>query len=138
MTTLFRVASLAGAAALLAASLHTPVFALSTNSIACTASGTTLTQPGYITCLGSFPGNNDDGILNFERAQTGKFVIGIKQENAFSLSLYDGGHVISHARFFGTPTSLVPEPQSYGLMLVGLTLLTAVTRRRKQVDAITR
>ncbi len=99
-------------------------------------------------------GNNDDGILNFDRAQTGKFVIGIKQANAFSLYLFDashivgglnqiaidsngvqrnGGRVISHAGFFGTPTSAVPEPETYAMMLGGLGLLAAVARRRKAI-----
>jgi PEP-CTERM motif len=97
-------------------------------------------------------GNNDDGILNFDRAQTGKFVIGIKQANAFSLYLFDasrvvgglnqiaidsngvkynGGRVISHAGFFGAPTSPVPEPETYAMMLGGLALLAGVARRRK-------
>jgi len=99
-------------------------------------------------------GNNDDGILNFDRAQTGKFVIGIKQANAFSLYLFDasyitgglnqiaidsngvqrnGGRVISHAGYFGNPTSPspIPEPASYAMMLGGLALLSAIVRRRE-------
>lgn len=185
--------SLIAASALMAA----PAMALNTSSISCSASSTTTSQPGYVSCLGSFvgnmdnqltgssgiftaiangfqlntnqyfssesfnavgnpfsqnEGNNDDGILNFDRAQTGKFVIGIKQANGFSLYLFDashvvgglnqiaidsngvqrnGGRVISHAGFFGAPTSAVPEPETYGMMLAGLGALALVARRRK-------
>lgn len=200
MTISFRVPVRAIAAAMLAFAVAAPASALTTGSINCAASGTT-SQPGYVSCLGSFvgnidnqltspngvfaainngfnfsttqyfssdhfnalgnpfsqnEGNNDDGILNFDHAQTGKFVIGIKQANGFSLYLFDasqisgglnqiaidsngvqynGGNVISHAGFFGTPA--VPEPETYAMMLGGLTLLMAVARRRKETGALT-
>ena len=191
----FAVRTLTATALTLAAAA--PAFALTTGSINCAASTTTIGQPGYVSCLGSFvgnmdnqltgssgifsaintgfqlntnqyfssesfngsgnpfsqnEGNNDDGILNFDRAQTGKFVIGIKQANGFALYLLDashvigglnqiaidsngvqrnGGRVISHAGFFGSPTSPVPEPETYAMLLGGLGLLAAVARRKK-------
>ncbi len=201
MTTSFRmpVRAIAAAALTLAASTAVagPAVNLTAGSINCGASATTLAQPGYVSCLGSFvgnmdnqltgangifakistgfhfnttqyyssenfnaagnpfsqnEGNNDDGILNFDRAQTGKFVIGIKQSNAFSLYLFDASHItgglnqiaidsngvqrnggrnISHAGYFGTPTSPIPEPASYAMMLGGLALLSAMARRRE-------
>jgi PEP-CTERM motif len=197
MTFSFRTTVRAIAATALTLAAASPAFALTTGSINCAASATTIAQPGYVSCLGNFVGNmdnqltgangifaainsgfnlstneyystdlissagnpfaqdegaNDDGILNFNHAQTGKFVIGIKQANAFSLYLFDatsitgglsqiaidsngvqrnGGNVISHAGFFGAPTSPVPEPETYAMMLGGLALLAGVARRRK-------
>jgi PEP-CTERM motif len=198
MTTSFRFAvrtTIAAAALTLAAA--TPAFALTTGSVNCAASATTIAQPGYVSCLGNFTGNmdlqlngpdgvfaainsgfslntneyysseeftdagnpfsqhegdNDDGILNFDHAQTGKFVIGIKQANAFSLYLFDASNItgglsqiaidgngvktnsgidISHAGYFGTPTTPIPEPETYAMLLGGLGLLASVARGRK-------
>lgn len=169
---------------------------LISGDVSCTASTTTTStifNPSYKSCLGSYKGNidnqladieallganlyfssenysslgnpfsqdegaNDDGFLNFDNAQKGKFTIGIKQGNFFSLYLFDassivGGvsqikidsngvksskdisFVISHAGFFGTPTTTgneppppvrVPEPSAiflFGLGLLGLAL----------------
>jgi PEP-CTERM motif len=99
-------------------------------------------------------GTNDDGVINFDFAQAGKFVLGLKQADAYSLYLFDGSLVVggitsikyntlgiytapiggskmSHAGFFGTPVAAVPEPETYALMLAGLGLMGAIVRRRK-------
>lgn len=98
-------------------------------------------------------GSRDDGIINFDHAYTGKFVLGLKQANGFSLYLFNGsnvpggisqiaydtngvqnngGRILSHAGFFGTPTvSPVPEAGTYGMMLAGLAGLGLLARRRR-------
>ncbi|MFM9434866.1 hypothetical protein ACFDR9_001928 [Janthinobacterium sp. CG_23.3] len=97
-------------------------------------------------------GNNDDGVINFDKALTGSFVLGLKQGNAYSLYLFNGNLVaggissikydtngvkadsrsaLSHAGFFGTPVSAVPEADTYAMLLAGLGMIGFVARRRK-------
>jgi hypothetical protein len=97
-------------------------------------------------------GNNDDGVINFDKALTGSFVLGLKQGNGYSLYLFNGslvaggiasikydtngvktgsGSVLSHAGFFGTPVSAVPEADTYAMLLAGLGMIGFVARRRK-------
>jgi hypothetical protein len=99
-------------------------------------------------------GVNDDGVINFDQALSGSFVLGLKQGSAFSLYLFDGSKVaggissiafdtngvksankvsfdLSHAGFFGAPVTAVPEPESYALMLAGLAAMAFVAKRRK-------
>ncbi|MFO1390284.1 PEP-CTERM sorting domain-containing protein [Cellvibrio sp.] len=108
-------------------------------------------------------GANDDGYLNFDFALTGKFTLGIKQGNAFSLYFFDGSdisggvsqiridsngvkssssisYVISHAGFFGTPTAYEPPPpppvkvpEPSSVLLFALGLFGLVLARRKAV-----
>ena len=99
-------------------------------------------------------GANDDGVINFDKALTGSFVLGLKQGNAFSLYLFDGSKVaggissiaydtngvwnesgtgLSHAGFFGAPVTAVPEPETYALLLAGLAAVGFVARRRRAV-----
>ena len=98
-------------------------------------------------------GSRDDGVINFDHAYTGKFVLGLKQANGFSLYLFNGSNVaggisqiaydtngvqnngglgLSHAGFFGTPTiSPVPEAETYAMLLAGLAGLGIFARRRR-------
>lgn len=98
-------------------------------------------------------GSRDDGLINFDSAQTGSFVLGLKQGNGFSLYLFNvanisggissiaydtngvknnGGIGLSHAGYFGlNSVSAVPEPESYALLLAGLAVVGFVANRRK-------
>ncbi len=98
-------------------------------------------------------GSRDDGVINFDNKQTGTFVLGLKQGNGFSLYLFNasnvlggisslgydtngvksrGGVGLSHAGFFGAPTTApIPEPETYAMMLAGLGLLGFMARRKK-------
>ncbi len=100
-------------------------------------------------------GSKDDGIINFDKALTGSFVLGLKQGPGYSLYLFDGSKVaggissiaydtlgvktekggngldLSHAGFFGTPVSAVPEADTYAMLLAGLGMIGFVARRRK-------
>lgn len=98
-------------------------------------------------------GSLDDGVINFDQALTGSFVLGLKQGNAYSLYMFDGakvaggissiafdtngvwknsGNDLSHAGFFGTVTA-VPEPTTYAMLLAGLAAVGFVARRRTPV-----
>lgn len=96
------------------------------------------------------------GTLSFDTAQKGWFVLGIKGGPDYSLYLFDGGTTgisslafdtlgivtgagaagpgLSHfALFRGAsvpPTSVVPEPDAYALMLAGLGVVGFVAKRR--------
>ncbi len=93
----------------------------------------------------------DDGTINFDSAQTGLFVLGLKQANGFSLYLFDGSGVnggissidydttgvalngsfaLSHAGFIGNVTP-VPEPSAYAMMLAGLAVVGFALKRRR-------
>lgn len=97
-------------------------------------------------------GANDDGVINFDHALTGSFVLGLKQGDAYSLYLFDGSKVhggisriaydangvkagsgpsLSHAGFFGLPVSAVPEADTYAMLLAGLGMIGFIARRRK-------
>lgn len=92
------------------------------------------------------------GTITFTAAQTGSFVIGLKQSDAYSLYKFDGSTVtggitsiqydilgvngksgfdLSHAGFFGTPVSPVPEADTYAMLLAGLGIVGFAARRRK-------
>ena len=99
-------------------------------------------------------GNRDDGVINFDQRLTGSFVLGLKQGNGFALYLFNasniaggiasiaydtngvkrnGGIGLSHAGFFGVPQiSMVPEPQTYAMLLAGLGMLGALARSKKK------
>lgn len=96
----------------------------------------------------------DDGTINFDSAQSGLFVLGLKQSNAFSLYLFDGSKVsggisslaydtngvqagkvsgsfaLSHAGFIGN-VSPVPEPSAYAMLLAGMAVVSVTLKRRK-------
>ncbi len=97
-------------------------------------------------------GITDSGTITFTTAQTGSFVIGLKQAAAYSLYKFDGstvtggitsikydilgvtgkpGYDLSHAGFFGTPVSPVPEADTYAMLLAGLGIVGFAARRRK-------
>lgn len=94
----------------------------------------------------------DDGTINFDSAQTGLFVLGLKQANGFSLYLFNGAlgqngsissiaydttgvalngsFALSHAGFIGNVTP-VPEPSAYAMMLAGLAVVGFALKRRR-------
>jgi hypothetical protein len=97
--------------------------------------------------------SDGDGSIDFDSAQTGWFVLGLKQGDGFSLYLFDGRNVkggissieydtlgvktksdtafsLSHAGYFGAVTP-VPEPSAYAMMLAGLAVVGFALKRRK-------
>jgi hypothetical protein len=123
-------------------------FGLDTNSYFSSQSFSAASNP-----FAQDEGSLDDGVINFDQRLTGSFVLGLKQGNGFGLYLFNasniaggiasiaydtngvkrnGGTGLSHAGFFGIPQiSVVPEPQTYAMLLAGLGMLGALARRKK-------
>jgi len=104
--------------------------------------------------FGPFAANlsSNTGVLLFDTAQTGLFVLGLKAATNFSLYQFDGGTLgitsiaydtfgtavngngvaqgLSHAAVYANVT-VVPEPETYALLLAGLGAVGFVARRRK-------
>jgi hypothetical protein len=102
--------------------------------------------------FGPFTGNPDTnaGTLTFDAAVYGQFVLGLKAATQYSYYLFDAGgggitsidfttlgvaqngfgvaQNLSHAVLYLAP---VPEPQTYGLMLLGLAAVGMRMRRRR-------
>ncbi|MDC8758460.1 PEP-CTERM sorting domain-containing protein [Janthinobacterium fluminis] len=122
-------------------------FGLSTNTYFASQQFATVGNP-----FSADAGALDNGTISFDTAQAGVFVIGLKQANAFSLYRFDGslvaggissisydsngvkkngGTILSHAGFFGSPVSAVPEADTYAMLLAGLGMIGFIARRRK-------
>ena len=97
------------------------------------------------------------GVLTLKTAQTGAFVIAIASFGDYSLYLYDPSTAVGFAvssieiSTFGTTNwtggpyplqyanlysvaAVVPEPETYGLMLAGLAVTGLLLRRRRQTS----
>ena len=102
----------------------------------------------------SNPSGNGPSTLTFDSPLSGMFVIGLKAANNHSYYLFNAASPITSLTFDTTAgvalnprgiaqdlshanlyIGVVPEPESYAMMLAGLGLMGFVARRRKQQDA---
>ena len=108
-----------------------------------------------MTANGPFTSNPDgtSGMLTFDSAIDGAFVLSLKAGDQFSLYYYDGSgpaissisystigtnlnsngipNGLSHASLYGGSVAAVPEPETYALMLAGLGAMGFLSKRRK-------
>ena len=97
-------------------------------------------------------GNNGAGTITFNSLITDRFVLVLKLGNDFSAFVFDDnfaagstltfmlssenlqGTGLSHATIYtGNVVPVIPEPETYALMLAGLAAVGFVARRRRQV-----
>lgn len=103
----------------------------------------------------AFGAGFNNGQLIFDQAWTGTFVLALKAGNDFSLYKFSSagpvtsiffdtlgvsvnkngiGNGLSHAALYGGVAAAVPEPETYALMLAGLSVIGFVARRRRPRD----
>jgi hypothetical protein len=109
--------------------------------------------------FGPFTSNPEatSGTLTFDAAISGPFVIALKAGSEFSLYYFDSGNTgvdyltfvtngaaanpqgrpqaLSHADLYtvdGVPPTVIPEPETYAMLLAGLGLMGFMARRRQR------
>lgn len=101
----------------------------------------------------SFGSGVNSGVLTFDEAWSGTFVVAIKAGNAYSLYQFSSatgvdsisfdtlgvavnargtGLGLSHVSLYGGQAAAVPEPETYAMLLAGLGVVGLQLRRRRR------